>query len=479
MASILLVAIVGFAGCDDATGPEQVVSVSITPADTTILAGDPVTFEAIVEYHSGPGLPDSVVWSVSDVTVLSGPITEDGKARVIGLERGEAYVIAVINDEFVDSAEVTVVRPGDVRWRVEDPGFPTASGPAIDERGRVYTVRIDGAPGTLSAVTSAGLFLFSAPACWSDLSGSVLPDGTAYTTRADCLQRHTPDGSVEWRVECGSSYGGVAVDGSGSVACLEEVLDPVSGIAEPVLIRISSDGTELWRVTLGQRTDPTYRAAPVIASNGDIYVPWNADSYSENRLSRVTANGTVVWTVPSPGFVDLASPALTEDRVVVSHEAAGVAVFDTSGALIWAETWNPVQVSSPVVDADGNIYVQSTFTLVSFTADGALRWSADSLRSVETARVGAPTLLTGEQLLVTCRNPGQVGDELCAVNAADGSLLWRSAIGSHVEGSPAVASDGTIYTTTNLELIALWSRVPPLSEGWPTGGGGMGRLRSQ
>jgi hypothetical protein len=49
----------------------------------------------------------------------------------------------------------------------------------------------------------------------------------------------------------------------------------------------------------------------------------------------------------------------------------------------------------------------------------------------------------------------------------------------------AVAPDGTIYVLDNpyytpwSGLIALWGDSPPLTEGWPTEGSGMGRLRRE
>jgi hypothetical protein len=62
---------------------------------------------------------------------------------------------------------------------------------------------------------------------------------------------------------------------------------------------------------------------------------------------------------------------------------------------------------------------------------------------------------------------------------SDGSLVGRSNFGARLRGSPAVAPDGTIYVTINDDLLALLDSIPPLTAGWPTEGGGMGRLRSQ
>lgn len=66
---------------------------------------------------------------------------------------------------------------------------------------------------------------------------------------------------------------------------------------------------------------------------------------------------------------------------------------------------------------------------------------------------------------------------VAARDTRDGSLRWQTSLATAVDGSPAVAPDGTIYIAGNGELFALWGKDAPLSEGWPTEGGGMGRLR--
>lgn len=164
--------------------------------------------------------------------------------------------------------------------------------------------------------------------------------------------------------------------------------------------------------------------------------------------------------------------------------SGGVAVIDTAGVVIW-ERVLAGPPSSPVIDGAGNIYIQSTGGLVSYDPGGALRWFADSLAGGSAAfGVGAPTLLVGDALLAPCRR------EICSVNARDGTLNWRSSFGGGptpavASTSPAVGADGTVYLVRDVgtgvpsELVALWGRVPPLTQGWPTEGGGMGRLRRQ
>jgi hypothetical protein len=460
---VILASLLLQVGCsDDRVQPDRLLSVSLSPTDSTIFAGDALTYEAMAEYESGTRQPDSVKWTVSKPEVLSLTVEAGASATVTGMERGEGFVVVEVDDQLVDSAQVTVVQPGDVRW-VTDVSYGSYSGPALDAWGRVFVV----GGGNLTALSPLGEIVFSVPYCnWSELSGSVLPDGTAYTTGNSCVQRHASDGSLVWQFDDGGTRkGGVAVTSSGGVTFLD-----TRGLD---LYRLSATGAEVWRTPIAESALDQPPIAPAIASNGDTYVPWDSTS-TESRLSRVAGDGTLIWTVATSGRVRFASPALADNRIVLAYTSGGVAVFDTAaGATLWEQYWGSTGASSPVIDGSGNIYVQSRAALVSYDAGGTLRWSADLLASSASWGIGAPTLLSNGTLVVEC------GGEVCAVNASDGSLAWRSNMVANVIGSPAVAPDGTICVQSGEGLVALWGRIPPLKEGWPTEGGGMGRMRSQ
>ncbi|MGD8700071.1 MAG: hypothetical protein PVJ43_12315, partial [Gemmatimonadales bacterium] len=246
VASVLVLLLLS---CDSSTEPPKALSASIVPADTTIFAGDALTFQAVVEYESGPQPPDTVVWVVSDLEVLSLPVVQDGRATVTGSERGASYVIATINKTFVDSALVQVVRPGDTRWRVTVGATWQIPTPALDGQERVYVVHAGADGRVLSAFKPDGILAYSVPTCpFSEMSPAVSVDGSAYVTGSGCTQRHAPDGSVDWTFSQGSWDGGVAVASDGSVVI---VSDEEPEWRNVVLSRISSEGIQLWRDTLG------------------------------------------------------------------------------------------------------------------------------------------------------------------------------------------------------------------------------------
>jgi outer membrane protein assembly factor BamB len=425
-------------------------------------------------------------WTVTDPTVLAVETLSDGDAMVTGLERGTAYAIATVEEGWSDSAEVEVVRPGDLRW-IAEAGGGNLNHTALDAQGRIY-VATGGEPGLplagmLHAVQPDGTVAFAEPTCYGFYTPSVLPDGTAYTTGIDCSMAHRPDGSVLWSLPFGGIEHALSVAADGSVALLHNIDSETAGFA--VLSWIAPSGQEIWRDTLGVTRTGLIQENPVaIAANGDVYVPWQQD-YADDHdwLSRVSPQGTTLWTVPLGGTRGLEgqTPAPAGDRVYVSY-SEGLAAYDTAGALLWEDATLSFGTSSPILDGSGNVFIQTSDALKSYAPDGTVRWAADSLSFDCGLTSATPTLLEEAQLVVPC---GLLTEqELCAVDAGSGALIWRTALDARPRcGSPAVAADGTIYVTLVVSevrrLAALWNDVPPLGVGWPTEGGDMGRTRSR
>lgn len=482
----MALAVLTAVGCDDTAGPGMILSLSLSPSDSTIFAGDSVRMEAIVEYESGARPANAIVWELSDSAVLELRALTSGRAMVRGLERGAAYVIATVEETRVDSAALKVVRAGDVRWIAETVGG-NLNHTALDGQGRIYVVSGDGPGAPLSrmlrALRSDGTPAFAEPTCLAFYTPSVLPDGSAYTTGIGCTMAHGPDGTVKWSLPFGGLENAVSVAADGSVALLHNIDSDTDGFT--VLSWITPAGEEAWRDTLGVTRTGLIQENPVaIAANGDIYVPWQQD-YGDDHdwLSRVSPNGTTSWTVPmgGPHGLEGQTPAPAGDRVYVSY-SGGLAAYDTTGALLWEDATLPFSTTSPVLDAAGNVYVQSNEALRSYDADGAPLWAADSLGFTCSLVTAPPTLLERDRLVVPC---GAIGEgQVCAVDARYGTLVWRSALDASPRcGSPAVGTDGTIYLTLmvsgEMRPAALWNNVPPLREGWPTEGGDMGRTRSR
>src|SRR5262245_29213892 len=79
--------------------------------------------------------------------------------------------------------------------------------------------------------------------------------------------------------------------------------------------------------------------------------------------------------------------ALSNDRVVFSAGASWAAHDRRTGARLFVRSTSPGNyfLSAPVVDSQGQIYVQSSVTLNAFAPDGTARWTyaLDTPRSAE------------------------------------------------------------------------------------------------
>jgi hypothetical protein len=275
---------------------------------------------------------------------------------------------------------------------------------------------------------------------------------------------------LEWRLPIGYLEGGLAIDLDGSVVVYH-------GWDGGYVSRVSSAGTEVWTDTLSPNNGA--KSAPVIAADGEIYLSWLSVSGGSGHLSRIGPSGDFRWTLPLPRPPLSSNPAVFQHRVLVTVPAY-FAVFDTAGNLLWDVTLEGLP-SSPIHDGSGNIYVQTSHVLLSYALDGHKRWEADTLDCNACAiAVGAPTLVAGDELLVPCRSTTDISiDEICSVDTTDGTLAWRSNIGTSVRGAVAVADNGTIYVQTLSGLAALWGDRPPHTNGWPTEGRDMQRQRRQ
>lgn len=436
----------------------------IVTIDTLLFKSDVVTFQALAEYGLGPGVPQSVVWMVSDPSVLDLEPRQNGMLRVVAVDTGTAWVVAFINDEVTDSVRVTVVLAGAARWRSSFAGVPAGAYPAIGTDSLIRVVTGGAAP-LLRLFTPATGSGTSTPGCYSALGPSLGASDIAIATGDGCTRRHAKSGDTVWTAPVGSAALGVAVVG-------DEGAITLSGDS---VYRISAAGAVLW----AQHLRGTPQTAPVIGPGGEIYVGWQVGG--ADSVSRFGLDGTPRWSVAVPGLSP-GSPAVASGRLLFGRPG-GLFALDTSSTVAWDRTFadaNPgasatSHTSSPVHDGVV-IFVQNEEALYAYAIGGTFVWATDSVGFGATSGVvGAPVVLSDLTLAVPCVAPAG-GREVCTVRQSDGRLVWRSPLGSGAVDGFAVARDGMIYAIRSLaggnsELVAMWGRAGPSVAGWPNEGG--------
>src|SRR4029078_5688409 len=114
--------------------------------------------------------------------------------------------------------------------------------------------------------------------------------------------------------------------------------------------------------------------------------------------------------------------AISNDRVVFSAGASVAALDRRTGAQLFVRSTTPGNyfLSAPVVDTQGQIYVQAAANLHAFAPDGTQRWTyaLDAATSSEPASGSFVPTLVADAMVLARSLKGDV-----AVNAA-GTAVW-------------------------------------------------------
>jgi outer membrane protein assembly factor BamB len=253
---------------------------------------------------------------------------------------------------------------------------------------------------SLSGVRGAGGALNETPA--------VATDGVVYV--ATNILYAIKDGRTLWQRKNVVGTFGPTIGPDGTVYAWNEnkgleALNPQNGdrywssadayaSSEPAL---SPDGTtlyvagsvDLYALSAGRtggQVEWTYPITatdvPAVGPDGTIYVS------SGGTLDAINANGTLKWSYVSPDgtFAPSSPAAVTAAGQVVASLDVGyggivVVLQQSDGTLAWSYSAPPepsfTYFSSPVSDADGNIYIQNASAVSEFSPQGSLMWTTD------------------------------------------------------------------------------------------------------
>ncbi|MFH1825842.1 MAG: PQQ-binding-like beta-propeller repeat protein [bacterium] len=251
----------------------------------------------------------------------------------------------------------------------------------------------------------------------------------------------TGNGTAEWTYPLGQNYdknfvlGAMALDDSNNSYFLVGEYNPAGGDSDPVaatyLMSLDANGSFRWRTnTLAEaRGWPYCTEEPAIASDGTLFI-----GAGSKLLSINPSTGATKW------FYDFFDGVFNVDA---GDEGA-------------------VQVSSPVIDSSGKIYVNvidytsdTAYGVYCFTAQaatGEVVWQAGSA-AVEKAEnyYGSPSIDETLGRIYVARSEDGVSSKVYALNINTGARLWSFATASNliVFATPSIGSDGTIYFGTS------------------------------
>jgi outer membrane protein assembly factor BamB len=184
-------------------------------------------------------------------------------------------------------------------------------------------------------------------------SPAIAGDGTIYFGAFDHkLHALNPDGRAKWTFATDSEITASPAIGADGTVYITSM--------DGNLYAVNSDGTERWRFHTGNTTE----ASPVLDENGNVYVP--ANTFCEYCVSK-DGRGHGITGLSCP--VD-ASAVAVSGRVYCSCPWRTLEAFHTNGELLWEARTGENVSASPVVGADGVVYVTAYKQVLAFQPPG-------------------------------------------------------------------------------------------------------------
>lgn len=316
--------------------------------------------------------------------------------------------------------------------------------PALGYDGTIYL----GCTSNLFAVSPNGTLKWSFHSQTGAGTPAIGVDGTIYfTSLSSNFCAVSPQGTLRWTfATAATGYACPALGPDGTI---------FFGSTDGRLYALYPDGTKRWDYLIGSGFSKQSES-PAIGADGTVYVGSPTGFYA------FSPDGARLWEYSAAGTYG--APAIgTNGTIYFTTEPGYLTALNPGGSLAWqCDLGTPYILSSPVIDAAGNIYVPSKSTVFCVHPDGTLGWSRS---------------LTGEQIdncsLALCSDGTIV--VAGSINSyglrADGSIKWQFAMPFATSGAQwgtSVASDGTIFIPWGTYLLALAGGQPLASSAWPT-----------
>lgn len=163
-----------------------------------------------------------------------------------------------------------------------------------------------------------------------------------------------------------------------------------------------SDGSELWT---WNATEISGQGNPVAIAGGQLYAA--VGRFDSSFLTLVPDSGSVNWQVSSSGVSTL---SVADDQVYASRRRT-LDALDSANTPRWSKEFEGAITGSAV--ANGTVFLSAGGTVVALDPG-----DASELWRQSVGAIGAPAVASGR--VVT------VGEQVSAIDAAEGTTLWQS-----------------------------------------------------
>ncbi|HEY3782447.1 MAG TPA: PQQ-binding-like beta-propeller repeat protein [Fimbriimonadaceae bacterium] len=309
--------------------------------------------------------------------------------------------------------------------------FPTAgaiySSPTIGSDGTVYFGSDDNNVYAVNGTTGAQVWSFATPGP-VDSSPALGSDGTIYVGSSDgnLYAINPSSGQANWSYNAGGSVYSLAIGSNGTVYFYSS-----SGAAYALN---GATGALLWTYNLKTGfqygATETYYSGPAIGSNGTVYFGTTyQDAFLDSIFNVVALNGTT-----------------------------GSLVFNTQ---IGDWQGEPAVMSSPSIDAAGNVYVGIDGTVVSLASNGKELWASQ----LQNDQIWSNIALDGAGTAFFTTEFGKVyaltSGGLIGISSSSSVVGGHSTTATVTLASNAGPSGVTVYLGAILASVPTSVTVPP------------------
>jgi outer membrane protein assembly factor BamB len=309
-------------------------------------------------------------------------------------------------------------------------------------------------------------------------------DGSVYVV-ADkgIVHAFSPNGREKWKYDVGEdSWADVAIDkndtiyvacralsalnGNGTLRWKTPVArEPISSVAigdngaiyfvrDRKLCAADSDGKIKWERT----TSGHFSFAPVIGSDGTIYVDGHEQGTMNGQIRAFMPDGTLKWTSSVNKSIYELAPALGGNVLYFGSSAGNLYALNSQGVLEWTfKTDRPIS-STPAIGEDQTIYfacLDGSFYAVK--SNGELKWKFSTGGTV----VSSPAIDRDGNVYFSSRD-----SKLYCLDS-NGSPVRTLRFELPRAGSPIIGRDGTIYLSDVDCFYAIRGSIPPSTAPWP------------
>lgn len=207
------------------------------------------------------------------------------------------------------------------------------------------------------------------------------------------------------------------------------------------------------------RSTPSFYAAPAPTDDGQVLL----SGYDNTLYSLDAATGAQNWSFAGASNRYVGAPLVTENAIYAPNTDGRLYALDHNGHPLWSE---PFQSANPLWAApayrDGVLYLAAMdHTLYALNAqNGQVRWRT----ALGGAMVDTPTLSADGTTLYV----GTFANEVVAVATQDGQVQWRTRTDGWVWASPVLRDEvlyvgdlsGKFYALDTTQGAIIWTIQP-------------------